>query len=318
MLGAVIIPERGTIENGQSRSPAGAWGLLWSCIDMLGRPVIARVCDELKRAGVAAISLVGNHSVHPGKTSIWDPGTSAALLLASYGKKGFDAVLIVCCGAYAEFDVAEMSSFHRDSGEAVIRAFADDGPLDLWVVDPARLCERELILPALREVDSVRYPLSGYVNRLETARDFRRLVLDSFNSRCRLRPLAPEMRPGVWMSEGSQIERSARVVAPAFIGRNVKIEAECLITRGTNVEMNSHVDFGTAVEDSSILANSYVGIGLDLSHSIVNGKNLVNLHHDVALEITDPVVMRVNTANGDDRWTWTDFEPEDIAFSSAE
>ena len=65
-----------------------------------------------------------------------------------------------------------------------------------------------------------------------------------------------------------------------------------MITRCSNVEMNSYVDFGTAVEDSSILSDTYVGIGLDLSHSVVDGGDVLNLQHHVHLHITDPVVMR--------------------------
>ena len=107
------------------------------------------------------------------------------------------------------------------------------------------------------------------------------------------------------------------MVAPAFIGRNVHISAECLITRGSNVESNSRVEFGTAVEDSSILSDSYVGIGLELSHSIVDGHNLLNLRHNVSLEITDPVVMRKNTVRGGDRQSLNG-ESRQMALSSTE
>ena len=74
----------------------------------------------------------------------------------------------------------------------------------------------------------------------------------------------------------------------------VKIGDECLITRGSNVESDSEVDYGTTIEDSSILSNTYVGIGLDLSHSVAQGGTLLNLQHDVLLQISDPAVMRQN------------------------
>jgi hypothetical protein len=78
------------------------------------------------------------------------------------------------------------------------------------------------------------------------------------------------------------------------------------------------VDFGTAVEDSTILPNSYVGIGLDLSHSIVDGRNLLNLQHNVDLEITDPVVMRQNTVGGGHEQSWASIEASTMELSSAE
>jgi NDP-sugar pyrophosphorylase family protein len=101
------------------------------------------------------------------------------------------------------------------------------------------------------------------------------------------------------MGQGAQVERGARIVAPAFIGRNSKVADQSLITRGSNVESNSHVDYGTVIEDSSVLSNTYVGIGLDLSHSIVDGDNLLNLQHGVMLKIGDPVVLRHMKENRD-------------------
>jgi NDP-sugar pyrophosphorylase family protein len=156
----------------------------------------------------------------------------------------------------------------------------------------------------------------GYVNRLVSPTDFRRLVVDGLSARCRLRPHGVETRPGVWICEGAQIGRGSRMVAPAYVGRNVQIMEDCLITRGSNVESNCQIDFGTAVEDSSILSDSYVGIGLDLCHSIVDGSNLINLRHNVTLEITDPVVMRKIAVRGGDRRPWADIERGQMALSA--
>jgi len=217
-----------------------------------------------------------------------------------------------------ELDVAEMLSFHQEHGSMVTRVFSDNTPLDVWTVAASFLPEHTPLLSTLPSGGATVYRSKGYVNQLQNARDFRRLVLDGFGSRCRLRPCGSEVKPGLWVGEGAQIDRSARVVAPAFIGRDAHISAECLVTRGSNVESNSRVDFGTAVEDSSILSNSYVGIGLDLSHSIVDGHNLFNLRHNVNLEITDPVVMRQNAVRGGDRQSLGSIETRQMALSSAE
>jgi NDP-sugar pyrophosphorylase family protein len=97
------------------------------------------------------------------------------------------------------------------------------------------------------------------------------------------------------------VHRDSRIVAPAFIGRGARIGEQCLITRCSNIESNCQIDYGTVVEDSSILSNSYVGIGLDLSHSIVDGNNLMNLERGVTLEIADPCVIRQNRAPRHDK-----------------
>jgi hypothetical protein len=56
---------------------------------------------------------------------------------------------------------------------------------------------------------------------------------------------------------------------------------------------------------------------LDLSHSIVDGRNLFNLQHNVSLEITDPVVLRESTARGRGRQSSADVE-SGMAVSSVE
>jgi NDP-sugar pyrophosphorylase family protein len=162
--------------------------------------------------------------------------------------------------------------------------------------------------------------VGGYVNRLENPSDLRRLVVDSLTSRCRLRPAGSETRPGVWIGEGTQVHKGARIVAPAFIGSESRIEEQCLITRCSNVESHCMVDYGTVVEDSAILSNSYVGIGLDISHSIVNGNNLLNLERGVALEITDPGVMRRNRVlrKESSRPSPAEFAPVGMILASAE
>jgi NDP-sugar pyrophosphorylase family protein len=236
---------------------------------------------------------------------------------AKYKQKGCDAVLIARCGEYFELDISDMLAFHREHELEATRAFVEDGALDVWIVDASAVPGYSWVFSSSACAGSAAYHSQAYANRLESACDFRRLVLDAFHSRCRLRPEGAEVKPGVWVCEGAQIERSARIVAPAFIGPNTQISEECLVTRGSNVESNSHIDFGTAVENSSILPNTYVGIGLDLSHSVVDGKNLFNLQHNVSLEITDPVVLRERTTRGRGRQPWADAEIG-MAVSSAE
>jgi carbonic anhydrase/acetyltransferase-like protein (isoleucine patch superfamily) len=248
-----------------------------------------------------------------------DAWQSASQKLISLRDSGVDAVLIARVGAYMEFDAKDAIRRHREQGAAVTRAHDDQGPLDLWIVDPARFDAREDLLSALLAAAGAHYEVPGYVNRLEHPEDLRRLVVDSLTSRCAFRPQGTEVRPGVWMAEGAQVDRGARVVAPAFVGRSVRIAEQCLITRCSNVESNSYVDYGTVVEDSTILSNTYVGIGLDLSHSIVGGRSLVSLRRNVVLDIADPVVMRENKPRTEaDRLRSTDFGFGEMALLSAE
>ena len=105
-----------------------------------------------------------------------------------------------------------------------------------------------------------------------------------------------EVRPGVWLDEGSEIHRRARVVAPAYIGCASKVRADALITRLSDIERDCCIDCGTVVEDTSVLANTTIGICLDLCHAVVSGNILLNLEREVLIEISDSRVLRSTNA----------------------
>jgi hypothetical protein len=268
-----------------------------ACTEMLGQTVLGRMTEELVRGGVDSLAVIAHSSFASAvlgedkvdffaAQDLWQCGAEK---ITSFNA---EAVLVMRLGAYVEFDPADLLQSHREQGNAVTRAYNNDGRVDLWVMDPAILSSAQEPLKVLEGYESASYFVPGYVNRLDNARDMRQLICDALARRSQFRPLGVEVKPGIWMGHGAQVERGARIVAPAFIGRDSKIADQCLITRGTNVESNSHVDYGTVIEDSSVLSNTYVGIGLDLSHSIVDGDNLLNLQHGVMLKISDPVVLR--------------------------
>lgn len=275
------------------------------CVEVLGQTALARTVEELVRGGVDSLAVIANSSFTSavlgddkvGFFAVPDVWQCAAEKIRSFNA---EAVLVMRMGGYVEFDPADLLQSHRDGRNAVTRAHNHAGALELYVLDPAMVSDRKDLLAALEAEDSGSHFVPGYVNRLESPRDMRQFICDSLAGRCHFRPQGFEVRPGVWMAQGAQVERSARIVGPAFIGRNSKIADQSLITRGSNVESNSHVDYGTVIEDSSVLSNTYVGIGLDLSHSIVDGDNLLNLQHEVMLKIGDPVVLR-NMKDGRDR-----------------
>ena len=308
MLGAIIIAgfaeevseDALALSSSVRSNPDGA-NTCFAATQVLGCSTIVRTVEYLRRSGVDEVSVFGNRrGASRGSDDTQAPypdeqaWKNAATQLRRYQEDGCEAVLVTRTGAYIECDLARLLEQHHEYGEPITRTFDKEGALDLWIVDPNRLDDSGELLATLRAAQTADCEVGGYVNRLLGAGDLRRLAADILSSRCRVRPHAAEMRPGVWMEEGAQVERGARVVAPAYIGRGVTIADECLITRGSNVESNSLIDFGTVIEDSSILPDTYVGIGLDLSHSVVDGSEVLNLQHGVRLRITDPVVVRRN------------------------
>ena len=312
MLGAILVIglDASTVESflaaGKQTTPASLQVPV-TCLEMLGRSVVDRTTEIFRRFNIGTISVLANRSFSEAETAIsraadpsqvnWvnDAWGSVINQLKSYRDAGVKTAFVTCMDAYAELDPFDALHFHWGQKRAVTRIAAADGPLNLWIVDLQRFDYDSILF---MEKDAAHaYVVSGYVNRLRTAKDLRRFVSDALSGHCQFRPAGTEIRPGVWVGEGAEIDHGARIVGPAYIGRRSKIGNNCLITRCSNIESNCEIDIGSVVENSSILSNSYVGIGLDVSHSIVAGKNLLNLKHDRVLEIADSAVMRENIAS---------------------
>lgn len=333
MLAAIVIAgskrraskhELGVASNSALRSSDDWCGWIAS-IPVLGCSTVARTVESIRCAGVDEISVLGQSAaaiayggeVTESCQSEEGAWYRTAQLIRMYREKGFQAVLILWLGSYIECEFSMLFEQHRQHRKPVTRAFDQVGPLDLWVIDPRRFDDGGELLSGLQTAETADCAVGAYVNRLQSAHDLRQLASDILSLRCRVRPHGVETRPGLWIAEGAQIARSARLVAPAYIGKGVKITDDCLITRCSSVEANSYVDFGTAVEDSSILPETYVGIGLDLSHSVVDGSEILNLQHDVRLRISDPVVLRRNTTRAQHE-SRAVFETKDMVLSPTE
>lgn len=305
VLGAIVIAGK-VVESGDKADGLSENWDSWPClaaVPLLGCSTIVRTVEFLRRSGLSEVSVFSGQSrvgsrrkPFASEYSEEEAWLSAASQLQRFREDGLEAVLIIRTGAYVECELSPLFGYHRQHGEAITRGFDTSGGLDLWVVDPKRFDGTEqLNARNLRDAISAECEVGGYVNRLQGPQDLRRMATDIMSAKCKMRPHGVEVRPGVWMDEGAQLGRGTRVVAPAYIGRDVKVAEDCLITRSSNVESNSQVDFGTAVEDTSILSNTYIGIGLDLCHSVVDGDQILNLHHEVLLRISDPVVLRRNS-----------------------
>ena len=322
-LGAILVvePESGkAFENVGSREAARAEradflvsGPL-TCVEILGRSAVERTIERFVKADVEAISVqVESNALHLLPTfrtsfdnidirvadDVW---MGVAQTLQEYSESGIDYAFVSRANAYLEADLDDLFQFHRQTRQTVTRASDSEGFLDLWISACNEAAQAQFADPETAPRTGkdggwpVTYYVKEYVNRLVHPRDLRRLVADAFRKRCEVIPVGQEIRPGVWVDEGAQIDRRARVVAPAYLGCKSVIREDTLITRFSNIESFSFVDYGTVIEDSSILTNTYVGIWLDMCHAVVQGNQLLNLAHNVSLEIADPSLIRVNKA----------------------
>jgi NDP-sugar pyrophosphorylase family protein len=271
-----------------------------SNIDVLGKPVVDHIADRLRRAGVDAITLVtsyptsgkprrGMNIVNAAPEQLW---RSAETVFSLYAQAGAEIVLAIRVGAYVEIDLDSLLHFHHEHKNRVTRVIGKDREsLDFAVIDASRRNDAAYLFRT--QLQQTRLPAEefefrGYCNSLRDVSELRRLAQDALMLDCEIRPDGNELKPGVWVGEGANIAKDARLVAPCFVGAGAKIQAGAVVTRMSSVERNAEVDLGTMVENSSILPLSYIGPGLDIAHSIVGYSKVANLPRNATVSISDP------------------------------
>jgi carbonic anhydrase/acetyltransferase-like protein (isoleucine patch superfamily) len=292
-----------------SSATAFAGGTL-SFIDLFGRSVLEHIIEKLLRLHVKLTSVIvppelassipifrgalGDLTVHVAD----NPLPAIAEILEHYWKNGCGRALVAKPTAYIEADFPDLLDFHDQTERAVTRASDREGPLDLWVMNcgPREEIAGGSLTAALVQPDyfPASYFVKEYVRRISSPQDFRQLVTDAFLARCTLNPTGEQRRPGIWVDQGVEIRRGARIVGPAYLGARCTIGERAVITRFSNIERDSYIDYGTVIENSSVLPNTYVGIWLDLRRSLVHGNQLLNLERGVLVEVSDQHLLRSN------------------------
>ncbi|MGA8540291.1 MAG: hypothetical protein WB566_12385 [Terriglobales bacterium] len=276
-----------------------------ACVDVVGKSVLERTVERLLRAGVEIVTVLASASAFnrlaPFRTgfgkvmvrAVNDLRSAIDQQLSEYSQSGIEHAFVNSANAYAETDLLDLFYFHREAKQTITRTFDREGALALSVVD----CARAQQLPVGDSLsdgarNSPSYFIREYVIRLSHPRDLRQLGEDILRGRCERGPCGEKVRPGIWIADGAEVDRRARVVAPAYIGAGSKVLADTLITRFSVIERGCYIDCGSVIEDSSILPGTRVGIWLDVCHAIVEGSRILSLPRDVMIEISDPTIIR--------------------------
>jgi NDP-sugar pyrophosphorylase family protein len=287
-------------------------GLRYGLADVLGKPVVYRVMDSLKSAGVNAVTIV---TEEPQKE--WPGGTAArgTWVLAGeeqlwrttehafedYSHEGADLILVVRLGCYTELDYNDLIQFHTERNNRItVVVDAAGTPLDVYAITGTRRNDAAFLFRhRLGQFRSGRefYTYTGYVNRLASPYDLRNLAIDALMQRIKFEPCGEEIKPGVWVGRGAKIHRRARVLGPSFIGAGARVRAAAVVTRCSALERHTVVDCGTVLENVSTLPFTYVGAGLDVARSIVGRSRVWNLKRGVEVEFSDPRLIGEASAN---------------------
>lgn len=94
--------------------------------------------------------------------------------------------------------------------------------------------------------------------------------------------------PGLWVSPRAEIHPQARLVAPAYVGRNVLVAAGATIGPGAVVLEDCAIGADTEVVEALVLPKTLVGPALSVRGAILNGDRYLHAALETTVKVSDP------------------------------
>jgi hypothetical protein len=258
---------------------------------ILGKSLLERTLECLDKAGTSEPKIIAEaHGQLFAPTGhLNGHGKHRERAIAELVGQGAGLLIFIDTDAYSDLDYEELVGFHLARRAGMTRVYTSDGPLGVGIVSVAALGsggDYGNKITALAETEAC-YLYHGYLNRLASAQDLRRLVDDGLNRRCGLSPSGREVQAGIWIGDGAEVDSTSAITSPAFIGEQARVAAYAALHGSSAIERHSEIDCGTSLEEAWVLEDSYVGIGLDVRRSIVYQNTLFHLERNLAVGIAD-------------------------------
>ena len=113
------------------------------------------------------------------------------------------------------------------------------------------------------------YVADGYWTDVGSITEYARANADLLQGKVRCDGLGKELMPGVWTAGDVDINESARLVGPIFLGEGVKIGPHVEIRGPTVLRDYVSVDVGAVIDSSIVWRNTYIGDRAELHGAIV-------------------------------------------------
>jgi hypothetical protein len=102
---------------------------------------------------------------------------------------------------------------------------------------------------------------------------------------------AREIQPGVWVGMHSQVDPTARLIAPCWIGDNALIAEGATIGPNAFIDDRVVVETGARVEQSVVWPETFVGRLVAVRNSVANGSLLLNWVTGSCLQVPDAFLL---------------------------
>jgi hypothetical protein len=237
---------------------------------IVGNDALQLWMDRIRTLGIGSLWLAGDQP----------NGRPLRSRFADLTRQGVEKLLVIKLKSYAEMDLGDLLRFHCERRNPVTDAQDERGPLGVCLLDRSALQRAED--NELRSCDQGRppamhYQFRGYTKRLLSSQERQDLARDALSGQCAMKPAGRQVRDGVWIGEGAEVDESVRVMGPAYVGERTTIRTGATLGPFASVEHDCVVDCGTTIERSSVLPNTYLGPGLLIQQSLVDGNCLEHL-----------------------------------------
>jgi len=267
-MGALLVTAGGD----EKSTLQGLWTPSWP---VLGKTVLQRWVERVQGLGVGLVSVVDRNPQEPNRVHT----------MVEWAKEGVEQILLIVLGAYAEIDLPDLIRFHSEGQRQVTKVFDPHGPLGISLLDRGSILANYEQESQDEDLPSSRYDFLGYVVRLSSTANYRQLVEDALEGRCGIQPPALQTRQSVWIDKTADVDASAQIQGPCYIGPATKISAGVVVRGCSSVERNCEIDLGTTLDHTSIQPNTYVAPGLYFRESVVDGTRLEHLARGVTVDL---------------------------------
>src|SRR5881296_978932 len=113
------------------------------------------------------------------------------------------------------------------------------------------------------------YVADGYWTDVGSITEYARANADLLQGKVRTAPLGRELMPGVVVNGDVEIDPTARITGPVFLGEGAKIGAHVEIVGPTVLRDYVSVDVGAVIDSSIVWRNTYIGDRAELHGAIV-------------------------------------------------
>jgi hypothetical protein len=288
-LGTIIVsghaaPDQAKLASRTKINHVGTNGYSVASWDLLGQSILERTVERLKSCGITLVSVVRLSGNGTGRGQ-FNPRDKAVL---EYARQGVRRILLIEFGPYVEFDLLDLLRFHLDRQSPVTGVANEKGPLGITLLEAHHVTKNGSSFwnqfPAFFSCSSS-YEFTGFVSPLSTPDDYRQLVQSALAGHCVIKPAGREVQPGIWIAPTAKLHSSVRILGPAYIGAHTRIRPGAMIGKGSSIEQQCDIECGTLIHNATVLPSTYIGPGLNVSDSIVQGSRLYHLGRKLDVQL---------------------------------